>query len=60
MEAGTNSDPDRELRITELKKIVVTDGNKTNFPAIGAMIEMHYTGYLFDPKNEANDFKGKK
>ncbi|KAJ5892847.1 hypothetical protein N7504_009538 [Penicillium tannophilum] len=47
-------------RIEKLEKVDGTPGNKTDFPAIGAMIEMHYTGYLFDPKNEANAFKGKK
>lgn len=32
----------------EFKKILISAGNKVDFPAIGAMIEMHYTGCLYD------------
>jgi hypothetical protein len=46
-------------RITQLEKVILSDGNKTDFPAIGAMIEMHYSGYLYD-KNNAPEYKGKK
>ncbi|KAJ6084381.1 peptidyl-prolyl cis-trans isomerase [Penicillium sp. IBT 16267x] len=45
-------------RLEELKKIVISDGNKTDFPPIGAMIEMHYTGCLYD--KDAPNFMGKK
>ncbi|KAJ5659230.1 hypothetical protein N7507_005681 [Penicillium longicatenatum] len=36
--------------LTEFKKVLISAGNKVDFPAVGAMIEMHYTGCLYDAK----------
>ncbi|KAJ5631577.1 uncharacterized protein N7484_011677 [Penicillium longicatenatum] len=45
-------------QIEELTKRPISAGNNTDFPANGAMIEMHYTGCLYDPN--APNYMGKK
>lgn len=40
--------------LIDFKKILISAGNKVDFPAVGAMIEMHYTGCLYDEKAPNN------
>lgn len=39
-------------------KTLIQEGDKTNYPPVGSMIEMHYSGYLYDPSKPDN--KGNK
>lgn len=39
-------------------KNLIQEGDKTNYPPVGSMIEMHYSGYLYDSTKA--DKKGKK
>ncbi|KAJ5935571.1 peptidyl-prolyl cis-trans isomerase [Penicillium verhagenii] len=47
------------MGIEEFQKVIISEGNKTDYPPIGAMIEMHYTGCLYDadaPNNMGTKF----
>ncbi|KAI9748710.1 MAG: hypothetical protein M1835_001731 [Candelina submexicana] len=38
---------------------VIKNGNGTDYPKRGDTITIEYTGYLYEPSAEANDYKGK-
>ncbi|KAJ5632327.1 hypothetical protein N7490_008666 [Penicillium lividum] len=38
--------------LKEFAKILISPGNKVDYPAIGSMVEMHYDGRLYDEKAE--------
>ncbi|KAJ5929593.1 peptidyl-prolyl cis-trans isomerase [Penicillium verhagenii] len=47
------------MGIEKFEKVLISEGNKTDYPPIGAMIEMHYTGCLYDaeaPNNMGTKF----
>lgn len=45
---------------TQLEKRVITPGNGTDYPKQGDTVTMDYTGWLYDPAQAANDYKGRQ
>ncbi|KAI1619057.1 peptidylprolyl isomerase [Exophiala viscosa] len=45
---------------SKLEKRVITPGNGSDFPKRGDTVTMDYTGWLYDPAQAANDYKGRQ
>jgi FKBP-type peptidyl-prolyl cis-trans isomerase len=42
----------------QLQKQVIKEGDRTNYPKVGADVEMHYTGWLYDASAANNQYRG--
>jgi hypothetical protein len=45
---------------SEFVKKLLSEGNGTDRPKVGDQVTIEYTGWLYDPKESAKDFKGKQ